>query len=145
MKTLINLESPYAGDIELNVLYARFCMHDSLVNHDEAPFASHLLYTQPHVLRDEIQEERMHGIDAGREFASMTAKSVFYTDLGWSRGMTYALEHANAIGHEVVERTLPQDLWGAFLEECRKMGCIFHPDTKTFGKMVPTDHVRLEA
>ncbi len=145
MRKLVNLESPYAGDIEINVLYARFCMHDSLVNHNEAPFASHLLYTQPHILRDEIPGERKHGIDAGRDFARKTEMTVIYSDLGISSGMQYALDHADEVNHPVVERTLPKYLWDAFLEECRQMGCIFHPDTKNFGKMVPTEIVRIGA
>lgn len=120
MRKLINLESPYAGNIELNVMYARFCMHDSLVNHNEAPFASHLLYTQPHVLRDEIKEERIHGIDAGRDFSKMTEMTVIYTDLGVSSGMQYALMHADVVDHPVIERELPEDLWFEFVLQARE-------------------------
>lgn len=43
---LVILESPYAGNIEKNVAYARACVRDSL-SRGEAPIASHLLYTQP--------------------------------------------------------------------------------------------------
>ena len=49
---LVIVESPYAGDIEANVAYARACLGDCL-SRGEAPFACHLLYTQPGVLRDE--------------------------------------------------------------------------------------------
>lgn len=42
----IILESPYAGDVEGNLTYARRAMHDSLMR-GEHPIASHLLYTQP--------------------------------------------------------------------------------------------------
>ncbi len=122
MRTLVNLESPFAGNITLNVMYARFCMHDSLVNHNEAPFASHLLYTQPHVLRDEIPEERKHGIDAGRDFSRITEKTVVYTDLGISSGMQYALDHADDISHPVVTRILPEELWHDFLDAAEKVG-----------------------
>lgn len=122
MRKLVNLESPYAGNIELNVLYARFCMHDSLVNNNEAPFASHLLYTQPHVLRDEIKEERIHGIDAGRDFSKMTEMTVIYTDLGISSGMKYALMHADDVNHPVIDRTLPENLWFDFLYVAREKG-----------------------
>ena len=61
MKRVI-LESPYAGDIQRNIKYARECLKDS-IKRGEAPIASHLLYTQ--VLDDNIPEERQHGIDAG--------------------------------------------------------------------------------
>ncbi len=45
------LESPYGGtpeEVERNVKYARACLRDCLLR-GEAPFASHLLYTQPGV------------------------------------------------------------------------------------------------
>ena len=54
---LVIIESPYAGDIEKNVEYARACVRDSL-SRGEAPIASHLLYTQPGILKDEIPSER---------------------------------------------------------------------------------------
>jgi len=38
---LVVIESPYAGDIEANVKYARECMSDCL-KRGEAPIASHL-------------------------------------------------------------------------------------------------------
>ena len=58
------LESPYAGDIEKNIEYARKCVRDSLLR-GEAPIASHLLYTQEGILYDDIPEERKHGIIPG--------------------------------------------------------------------------------
>ena len=60
------LESPFAGDIERNIKYARLCVRDSLLR-GESPIASHLLYTQEGILNDEIESERMHGINAGLE------------------------------------------------------------------------------
>ena len=42
MKVII--ESPYFGDVEKNLEYARRCLSDSL-GREEAAFASHLLYT----------------------------------------------------------------------------------------------------
>jgi len=63
MKRVI-VESPYKGDIPTNVAYAREALRDSLMR-GEAPLASHLLYTQEGVLRDEIPEERALGIEAG--------------------------------------------------------------------------------
>lgn len=100
------VESPYAGDVERNERYARACMRDCL-QRGEAPYASHLLYTQPGVLRDDVPDERKLGIYAGFAFRPLTAKSVFYTDLGFSVGMQYGLAHANDIGHPVEYRTLP--------------------------------------
>ena len=51
MGKLVYLESPYAGDVEKNIKYARLCMKDSL-DRGEYPFASHLLYTQENILND---------------------------------------------------------------------------------------------
>ena len=130
LRTLINLESPYAGNIELNTLYAQFCMHDSIVNRDEAPFASHLLYTQPNVLRDEIPEERKMGIDAGRDFSYATKKTVLYSDLGMTDGMKYAADHAQVTNHPVEVRFLPADLWNRFVEEARDIG--YHVNKEHF-------------
>lgn len=86
------VESPYAGDIERNVQYAREALADCL-RRGEAPFASHLLYTQPGVLRDEVVEERALGITAGFAWRAAADATVFYVDLGWSSGMKAARQH----------------------------------------------------
>ena len=116
------LESPYAGAIKLNVLYARFCMHDCLVNHNESPYASHLLYTQEHVLRDEIPGERKLGIDAGFIWRAVADYTVFYLDLGMSSGMKLGLEHLRETEQEFYERQLPADLYARFIHACGEMG-----------------------
>lgn len=91
----IILESPYAGDVNGNVEYARACLRDSL-RRGEAPIASHLLYTQPGVLSDDSQVERLAGIAAGLAWRVVADTSVFYTDRGWSAGMLAALQSAIA-------------------------------------------------
>lgn len=104
----VYLESPYgAADddtIRRNIRYLRACMRDSLLR-GEAPFASHAMYTQPGVLRDEIPAERDHGIFAGFAFRPMCAYTVVYTDLGISRGMELGIKAANAL-HLVEYRKL---------------------------------------
>ena len=87
------LESPYAGDIERNIAYARMCVKHSLTL-GEAPIASHLLYTQDGILNDDIEHERNLGIDAGLAWKEVAQKHVFYVDYGWSKGMKYAYEYA---------------------------------------------------
>lgn len=99
------LESPYAGDIERNVAYARACVRDSL-QRGEAPIASHLLYTQPNILKDEIPEERQWGIDAGLAWKVVAEKHVFYVDYGMSKGMEYAMEAAKQNGIPIEIRTI---------------------------------------
>lgn len=83
------LESPFAGDIEANLIYARRALRDSL-SRGEAPLASHLLYTQPGVLEDSQAEDRKLGIAAGLAWRGVAQLQVFYTDRGWSRGMIFA-------------------------------------------------------
>ena len=100
------LESPYAGDIEANVAYARACMHDCLTR-GEAPFASHLLYTQPGVLRDDSVEERRLGIFAGLVWGEVADATVVYTDRGISSGMRFGIARALAQGRMVEYRKLP--------------------------------------
>lgn len=102
---LVVLESPYAGDIRTNVAYARCCVADCLARGD-APIASHLLYTQPGILRDDVPVERALGIEAGLLWAAHAQVSVFYTDLGWSPGMEAALKRAYAEDREAVVRRL---------------------------------------
>lgn len=99
------LESPYAGDIDANVAYARACVRDSL-SRGEAPIASHLLYTQPGVLRDEVPEERQWGIDAGLAWGSVAEATVVYADRGITRGMEYGIAAAVASGRTVEIRRI---------------------------------------
>jgi hypothetical protein len=87
------LESPFAGEVERNIDYARKCVRHSL-SLGEAPIASHLLYTLDGILNDEIEEERMRGIHAGLEWKKVAEKQVFYIDYGMSRGMEYGLSYA---------------------------------------------------
>jgi hypothetical protein len=92
MKRVI-LESPYAGDVERNIKYARLCVKDSLTR-GESPIASHLLYTQEGILDDAIEKERLHGINAGLKWKEVADLQVFYVDYGISRGMQYGMDYA---------------------------------------------------
>lgn len=105
MSRLVILESPYAGDVEANVAYARACLRDSLLR-GEAPIASHLLYTQPGVLDDDIPNERQHGIDAGLAWGAVASATVVYTDRGISRGMSYGIAAAEAAGRPIEYRSI---------------------------------------
>lgn len=92
MKKVI-IESPYAGDVEVNVRYARKCVKHSL-SLGEAPIASHLLYTQEGILDDDKPEERKLGINAGLAWLDEADLHVFYLDLGWSKGMLAAFDES---------------------------------------------------
>lgn len=99
----VEIESPYAGDIDRNVTYARRCMKDCL-KRGEAPLASHLLYTQPGILDDDVPEERDLGMLAGKVWSEFAEVIVFYLDYGWSDGMRWGKEMADARGIPTVER-----------------------------------------
>lgn len=102
---LVIVESPYAGDVERNVAYARAAMADCL-RRGEAPFASHLLYTQPGVLDDTVPDERALGIAAGLAWGDRADATVVYVDLGMSTGMQYGVERAIAAGRALEHRRI---------------------------------------
>lgn len=102
---LVILESPYAGDVESNLRYARACMADCL-RRLEAPFASHLLYTQPGVLDDTKPEERKLGMEAGLLWGRAAEATVVYVDLGITPGMRQGIDRADSEGRPVYIRSL---------------------------------------
>ena len=102
---LVILESPFAGDVERNIEYARACVRDSLTR-GEAPIASHLLYTQEGILNDDIPSERELGIDAGLAWGRVAEATVVYTDLGITEGMHQGIERSHADGRLVEYRSL---------------------------------------
>jgi len=106
MKPIVIIESPYAGNVELNVRYARAAMRDSLMK-GEAPFASHLLYTQEGVLDDTIPEQRTRGIEAGLEFTRVADRVAVYCDLGVSEGMKLGIDRHEKNGTPVELRYVP--------------------------------------
>ena len=88
--TPVIVESPYAGDTEAviarNVAYARLALRFALL-HGFAPFASHLLYTQPGVLDDGVPWQRALGIKAGLHLGERCQETWLFIDWGISRGM----------------------------------------------------------
>ena len=116
---LVILESPYAGDVEANTAYARACVRDSL-SRGEAPLASHLLYTQPGILRDDVPEERQRGIEAGLAWAGQAEATVVYTDRGISKGMRYGIANAETAGRPVDYRALQADATGRVFRNTTK-------------------------
>jgi hypothetical protein len=102
---LVILESPYAGDVEANVEYARRAVRDSL-SRGEAPIASHLLYTQPGILDDNKSDERQWGIDAGLAWRKVAEGSVVYVDRGISGGMIYGMKAAWATNRTINFRSI---------------------------------------
>lgn len=111
------IESPYAGDIEANVAYARACMRAVLLG-GGVPFASHLLYTQPGVLRDEVPEDRALGMRAGWSvYRTPKAICAVCLDRGVSSGMISGVRYAMA-NHA---RVLTCSLWRERLIEASEV------------------------
>lgn len=102
---VVIIESRYAGNVERNTAYARLAMADSL-SRGEAPFASHLLYTQIGVLDDSDPVERKRGMEVGWEFMRDADLVAVYVDLGISEGMKQGIAEAERRGLEVVFREI---------------------------------------
>ncbi len=117
MKRVI-VESPFAGEVDKNLMYTRMCLHDCLVGYHQAPFASHLLYTQEFILEDQIPSERQLGIDAGLVWGMYAAYTVVYVDLGISDGMAYGIRNAREAERPIEPRMLPGDMWDDFRYNC---------------------------
>lgn len=106
-RRVVQFESPFgapdADGIVRNVAYALIGMRDSL-HRGEAPFASHLLYTQ--MLDDAVPAERHMGIIAGLAIGENAEATVVYEDLGISRGMQLGIDHALELERPVEYRRL---------------------------------------
>jgi hypothetical protein len=101
----VYIESPYFGknekEILKNIRYARACVRDCVLN-GETSFGSHLYYTQPGILDDNLPGEREKGMKAGwkrleilgylNNHPDIPVKGISraYTDLGISWGMEKA-------------------------------------------------------
>lgn len=107
------IESPLSGQLERNLRYARLCLLDCLVR-GEAPFASHLLYTQ--VWDDREAKLRQWGMAAAQAWYAAADLCAPYLDLGMSAGMRAGIDAClSAPGRIVVEeRRLPPELLERF-------------------------------
>lgn len=85
-----------------NIQYARLLLSDCL-ERGEAPFASHLLYTQ---VWTELPEVRAAGIAAGLQWSHGTEQIVFGVDLGTSEGMQLSRDNASLISVQTTDRIL---------------------------------------
>ena len=125
MTKFVDIETPYSGnseeEIRRNLLYARACVRDSLIR-GEIPFASHLFYTQPGILDDDIPRERDIGINAGKELieALPDIATIVYQDLGISRGMQYGIDRAERNGRNIEYRVLGDGWEAKELEVAKK-------------------------
>lgn len=108
MKKVI-IESRFsAPDVEGLVRNKKFtlaCMRDCFMRM-EAPYASHVIYAQTHILDDFVAHERAIGMHAGFLWGDLGELTVVYTDLGISTGMQMGIDHALAMGRKVEYREL---------------------------------------
>jgi len=110
---LVIIESPFNGtpaEVKENVRYAILAMRDCL-SRGEAPYASHLLYTQtPNgYIPDDVKDDvigRDAGINAGLAWGAHASKTVVYTDRGISKGMQYGIAAAKERHRPVEYRTI---------------------------------------
>jgi hypothetical protein len=117
--TLVILESPFRATPYFTEaqhrLYLDHCIADCIVNHGEAPLASHKLYTDS--LDDEDPLQRELGISAGLAWGQHAAHVAVYADFGISPGMSVAIDHYKKIGKAVYWRTLDYRLVKSLKEE----------------------------
>ena len=111
---LVFICSPYAGDVETNITYARDALLHSL-RRGEAPIAPHLLY--PQALR--AGDDRRLGMVAGKTILARCSLLAVYVDLGESSGMRSEVSFAMRQGipierrrigspeHEILDATPP--------------------------------------
>lgn len=99
------LESPFAGDVDGNLKYARECLRDCLMR-GESPVASHILFASTSTLVDADPIERAVGINAGHAWMHGAHAVVVYTDRGISKGMEAGIRTASFHGITVEYRKL---------------------------------------
>ena len=102
-KPIVIIETPWRGMGERGLNFARACMFHSL-NNDEAPFASHLLYTQ--VLDDDLEADRKLAFNAARNFYNVCSYIAVYQNLGISPGMEWGINQAQKWCKPIEYRTL---------------------------------------
>ena len=100
------VESPFRGDRELHVAYAKDCMLDAL-NRGESPLASHLLFSR--VLDDDDDFQRALGIMAGHQWIPAADAVVVYANHGVSNGMQRGISVARLHGIPIEMRKLYEE------------------------------------
>ena len=111
-REIVVIESPFAGDIAKNREYLRLALRDSILNHNEAPIASHEFYTR--ALDADNDLERKAGIETGFALGKMATKTVIYEDLGISSGMKLGIKDAEESNRTIEYRKIDQDTLDEF-------------------------------
>ena len=98
------IESPFTGDLIRNIEYAKIALTDSIINHEEAAIAFHLLY--PQVLDDSIKVERTCGLLMSKLWLFAADLVAVYHDFGISNGMQESIDYANKLNIQVEYRRI---------------------------------------
>lgn len=102
---LIYVASPYAGDIEKNVAFAKEASR-FVMNSGHAFFAPHLLY--PAILDDGVPEERALGMEMGTAVLSKCDELWVFGERV-SAGMQAEIAEAQRLGIPVRRLSLPTE------------------------------------
>lgn len=101
---LIYIASPYAGEIEQNVAFARkACRHAIQLGH--TPIAVHLLY--PQMLDDSNPVEREAGLRLGRRVLEV-CDELWVCGGRISSGMAHEIAEAERLGIPIRSITIPE-------------------------------------
>lgn len=107
----IIVESPYQGkspeERARNIRYARAAVRDALMR-GETPLCSHLLFTQPGILKDWIVDEWIKGMQAGWNWYHAADAVIAYVDFGTSSGMSDGIALAVRMEIPVETRRIPE-------------------------------------
>ena len=103
---LIYVASPYAGDVERNVEYAKQACR-TVMESGHAFFAPHLLY--PAVLDDAVPEERQTGIEMGLTLLHRCDELWAFGSVT-SSGMQAEIEEAERLRMDISEDLAPERL-----------------------------------
>lgn len=122
---IVYIASPYAGDIEGNIWFAKAVCRLAM-EHGDTPVAAHLLY--PQILDDSIPEQRELGIRMGLKLLEACSE-LWLCGGRISSGMQEELKAAWK--HRVPVRRIPCELVAEFLQpepgmegQIQPMGCI---------------------
>lgn len=116
---VVMIESPYSGDIDRNIRYLGIAMCDSAVLKGECPYASHAYMTQHPRKKDFFVSDydkkwdtlsRKEAIERSHMIRKRCDKTVFYTDMGWSRGMKFAKQYCKKNNLPYEERTVDVEI-----------------------------------
>lgn len=107
---IVYIASPYAGDIEGNIKFAKAaCL--LAMEHGSTPVAAHLLY--PQMLDDAVPEQRELGLKMGLRLLG-ACDELWLCGSRISNGMQEELKSAGKLGIPV--RRIPEDMVAEFMQ-----------------------------